>query len=125
MELKKQTLNPAVINHYNRLRLGLRYYSPEEIKAMTEDKKRSIIYDCNKFYSIVNALKQLKLTAIVNRIFNQTFPEAPKTQTLDILLRPVIDHNTVIDNRIKELYIPRDIVINELIKQKLIPNNLP
>ncbi len=102
---------------YVKLRKGLGAFPLNVVAQMGEETKRSIVYKQNKYWQIVNALKQLQMTAILNRVFKSTFPEAPYTETLGILLNPLIDSNFRVDLK---LDIPKEMIMNECRKQKLL-----
>jgi hypothetical protein len=115
-------LSESQMKAYKRLCYGLRDVPQEELKSMSEEQKRTILYNNNKFWQIVNSLKQLKMAAFIHRIYFRAFPQAPVTEAVEILCKPVVDQNFSLLN-LRELNIDQELIIRECIKLKLLPSN--
>lgn len=114
-------LNETQQRAYDLLTKGLSSLSNEELKNLDEEEKRSIIYNHDKIWKIIHRLKQEKMNRLLSTVLNNTFGDDLTGNAVYLLIAPITDNT--FKCHVKQCEVDRDVIIQELIKYKLLPNN--
>lgn len=115
------TLSELQRRAYNKLLHGLRAFTPEELKNLNEEDKRSIVYTSNYAWQIINKLKQEKLNAFLNKILNDILPLCG--DAAPILTAPITDTTFIVDRNIRECNVSEEVITREFVRKGLLPAN--
>jgi len=117
-------MNKHQVSLYKKALYGLKAFDPIEIKGLGEEEKRSIIYENNRTWRILNEWKQELATRFIERTFFRLFPKAPKTSTLDILIKQIKpDIGFKIDLSFKDIGITDHDIAHKLVLTGVLPQN--
>jgi len=106
---------------YRRALYGLKIYEPEEINQMHWQKRKRITKVHKRTQMLLNKIKQTKLINTTNSIFS-IFHKS-------VLAKEIIDNNSTTDPEFvctipfKDINITKNDIIEELIKNGLLPYN--
>ena len=118
-----ESLLPIQKLAFDKLLHGLRAYSPEELKAMHEEDKRSIIYLTNKAWTIINRMKQERLNNFLGNVLRSVFGRELCGDGVPFLLAPITDSNFQVSQDIKECVVPTVEIAREFVRQRILPSN--
>lgn len=115
-------MNKNLYSLYKKALYGVKAFPEIEIKHLHPEELRSIEYQNNRTWEILNEWKQELVTQYINNLFQSKFPNAPKTETLDILVAPVKNKDFKMKVSFKDLKISDEQVINKLISKGILPD---
>lgn len=104
---------------YDLLLRGLNTLSKKEQESLNDDDKRLIIYNQDRAWKIVNRLKTEKMNWLLNLKLKNIFGNSLTGNLVPLLLDPITDNS--FQCHVREAEVERDIIIQEFIKQKLLP----
>lgn len=107
---------------YKRAMYGLKMYTDKEVSAMSAVNKSKIINLQKKTQRVLNIYKQEVVNKISNNIFTRLFPNSPITKALvgELTFTDTEFINTI---DFKSLGITKELIINKLIKENILPHN--
>jgi hypothetical protein len=116
------TLNQYQNFLYKRAMYGLRMYTDQEIATMGAKNKQRIISIQQKTQRVLNLYKQEVVNKLSNNIFQRLFPKSPITTAL-VGEFTFTDSGFINTIDFKTLGITKELIINKLIKENILPNN--
>jgi hypothetical protein len=116
------TLNQYQNFLYKRAMYGLKMYTDKEIATMGAKNKQRIISIQQKTQRILNLYKQEVVNKLSNNIFTRLFPNSPITNALVGELT-FTDSGYINTIDFKSLGITKELIINKLIKENILPSN--
>jgi hypothetical protein len=107
---------------YNRLVYGLEYLPADEIKVMAKSKRKRITIFHRKTLLLINQMKQQRIIALSDHVFNTFFPKSPMAKDLVVNYRedPEEDFSKI---SLKTFRITKTDIIDTLINARLLPSN--
>jgi hypothetical protein len=115
--------NPIQEKLYYEAVYGLNFYSTEEIKEMSVEKKRNVIVLYTRVQKVLNKWKQEIICKQVDNFFLALFPNSPFTKFL-VENTDYYDKNLECPLSLKDLGVTNERVIAEkLVQSKLLPFN--
>lgn len=114
-------MNRHQINLYKKALYGLKAFDPIEVKKLDEEEKRSIAYKNKRTWAVLNEWKQVLTAQFIEATFFRLFPKAPRTSTLDILIKPVKAADFKMDLSFKDMGITEDHIADKLAKAGILP----
>lgn len=106
---------------YNIYLKGLQAYDKEYIKGLSHSDKKQIIYKHAHTWRIINKLKQDKLNELLRQTILNIIPNITGN-AIEFLLMPINDSTFIIAN-IKEITVSTSIIVEELIKENVLPKD--
>ena len=114
-------MNKNQISLYKKALYGLKAFDPIEAKRLDEEERRSIAYQNKRTWAILNQWKQELTAHFIEHTFFRLFPKAPRTSTLDILIKPVKAADFKMDLSFKDLGVSEDDIARKLAKAGILP----
>lgn len=106
---------------YNRLIHGLAAFPEEEIAVMKKSKQARIVVFHRKAQRILNEMKQKRIVALSDHVFNTFFPKSPLAKSLVTNYRE--NSRIISDMKFEPLKISKKDIIDAFIEAHLLPNN--
>lgn len=114
-------MNPYQLAMYKKALYGLKAFDPIERNKLDEEEKRSISYQNDRAWRILNEWKQELTTKFIEQTFFRFFPKAPRTSTLDILIKPVKVKDFRIDLSFKDMGVNDNQIAKKLLSAGVLP----
>lgn len=112
---------------YDKLMVGLKLYSKEELYKMNSTKKNKIYKKSKQVQTMINLWKQERLITKTNPLLELINKSTVKGSALDKLTRDIInvkpDPAVLCRSKFIDLRIDRDMIIHKLIETGFLPNN--
>lgn len=106
---------------YKRALFGLKMYTPDEIKSMHPDKRKRIKKVHKRAQHVLNIWKQEILIELTNKILGIFNKDSLAGELIDLYSEP--DPKFVSKTSFKELGISKDMVVDKLLEEKVLPDN--
>lgn len=106
---------------YNRLVYGLESLSEEELLALKPSKRTRIEFFHKKAQMLINRMKQERIVALSDHVFNTFFPKSPLAKSLVLNYRE--SPKILCKMKLSHLRISKPDIINAFINEKLLPKN--
>lgn len=106
---------------YKRALFGLKMFKQDEIKAMHPDKRKRIKKVHKHAQQVLNVLKQERLIEITNKFFGVFKQTSLAGEIIDMYSEP--DPKFVSKSSFKELGLDKEMVVDTLLKEKVLPSN--
>lgn len=116
-------LNELQLGEYRLLLYGLRSISPENLLKISDERKRTIIYNNDRAWKIINQLKQEKLNKLLSFSLNSVFGTSLCGEGVTFLLDPITDHNFIVSKDLIECNPTQEQIIHAFINNKLLSSN--
>jgi hypothetical protein len=107
---------------YNRLVYGLEYLPADEIKVMAKSKRKRINIFHRKTLALINQMKQERIVALSDHVFNTFFPKSPMAKDLVLNYREDLEEDFS-KIGLETFRITKTDIIDTLIKARLLPDN--
>lgn len=114
-------LNALQLQMYKQLIYGLKSYTAFELSKLSEETQRSIIYNNEWTWRIINRLKQEKLNKKVRHVLHSVFPDLYANETTKILTEEIYDNQFEV--KLKEITLQNGEIIDTLIAKHLLPKS--
>lgn len=116
------TLNEFQLKEYRKLMYGLKAFYPEELVNLEEEEKRTIIYNNDKAWKLINRMKQEKMNRFLAKKIKKVFPNLTG-EAVPFLTQPLTDANFLVNPNIKECNLSQEEMITVFIQAGLLPFN--
>ena len=114
-------MNRNQISLYKKALYGLKAFEPMELAKLGPEDRRFIQYQNQRTWHILNDWKQQLAALFIEATFFKLFPKAPKTSTLDILIKPVTSADFRMDLSFKDLGVSENDIARKLAKAGILP----
>ena len=120
-------LNKKQQEMYNKLMVGLKLYTKEELYKMNSSKKNKIFKRSKQVQSMLNLWKQQVLIAKTNPLLSLINKSTVKGSNLDILTKTVMEEKPndklLCTEKFQDLRIDKDMIVHKLIDTGFLPQN--
>lgn len=104
---------------FKRVKFGLKSFTAEEVKAMSQYERKAITYKQERGWLVIKDLQQTKLNNLVANTIREAFPTICG-DAAGLLLEPIFSRNFVVDESIKPLRLSQEEIYNAFVEQGLI-----
>lgn len=108
---------------YKRAMFGLSVYSPEELSTMNADKKQRVAKVHQRCQLVLNLWKQQITNHLTNKIFERIFPKSEFSKLFYVKYKDATDPDFVNVLSFKDLGITKEIIVDKLIREGILPKN--
>jgi len=120
-------LNKKQQEMYNKLMVGLKLYTKEELYKMNSSKKNKIFKRSKQVQSMLNLWKQQVLIDKTNPLLSLINKSTVKGSNLDILTRNIMEEKPnpklLCTEKFQDLRIDKDMIVHKLIEKGFLPQN--
>lgn len=116
-------LDDLQFKQYNLLLYGMHSLPIEERKKIDPETERTIIYNKDKTWKLINQLKQERLNKLLSHSLKSVFKNSLCGNAMDFLFKPITDPNFILDRDLKECEPSKEQIIHALMDAKILPLN--
>jgi hypothetical protein len=118
---RKYKINNVQKELLGRALYGLKHYDDKVLYEMNSAKKSRIEKVHKKTKEVLNLYKQEKIISLTNELFKNLFPDSLLTK--ELLDNSFTDIDFKCKTSIKDLNINKDLIIDLLMSEKILPSN--